>query len=303
MQNTWSNNRFGLSPNAQFRSQFRPLSNDERIGLEKDLIDAGKAYDPVIVRKKTNEILDGHNRWEICEAFRLPYRIEAVDLATEQDCIAWIHKRQAHRRNLSQQEREASAKLLYEQLATEKAKAKPSSTVPPKKAPAGVIEQVAEATGETKRTVQRRVARATATDKLAPKLKADYEAGKVSLSDRTLKALTGLPTHEQAAVYSEVKDGGYPSLDEALVAHGAMKKPDPKPEPQPAPESPASEELADLGGKGAGEAIKVCEQLIRKIDSWGNATGRGPAYDLARAKVDDLFDCLTKWAKSSDDDF
>lgn len=309
-------NRYGLCVNKHFRAQFRPLSQEERIGLEKDLIDAGKAYDPIIVRRKTNEILDGHNRFEICEAFKLAYRIEVVDLNTEQECIAWIHRRQSHRRNLTQSEREASARLLYEQLATEHKKKKPNGA-PPKKAPDGVIEQVAQATGESKRTTMRRIARAEQSDKLSPKIKADYESGKIRLNNQVLKALSGLPKNEQAACYAATNDGDYPSLEAALIAHGALQKPaapavedstpaaETPPEAATAatpPEKPA-EEVADIAGKGAGEAIKTCEKLIRAIDAWGNATGRGPMYDKARAKVDDLYDHLAAWGKTSDEEF
>lgn len=305
-------NRYGLCVNKHFRAQFRPLSLEERVGLEKDLIDAGKAYDPIIVRRKTNEILDGHNRFEICEAHKLAYRIEVVDLNTEQECIAWIHRRQSHRRNLTQSEREASARLLYEQLATEHKKKKPNGA-PPKKAPDGVIDQVAQATGESKRTTMRRLARAEQSDKLSPKIKADYESGKLKLNNQVLKALSGLPKNEQAACYAATNDGDYPTLEAALIAHGAIAKP-PAPtveEATPAAEAPPeapqattqAKEVADLAGQGAGEAIKACEALIRKIDAWGNATGRGPLYDKARAKVDDLYDHLAGWAKTSDEEF
>ena len=60
-----------LKVNEELKSFLDILTVEERKGLEADLLRDGGARDPIVVWKESGEIVDGHNRYEIC-------RIEVV---------------------------------------------------------------------------------------------------------------------------------------------------------------------------------------------------------------------------------
>jgi len=72
-------------------------------------------------------LLDGHNRFEICQRRKLPYEITPIDLGDRLDAKIWIHRNQLGRRNLTDDQRAMNADALRElesqQAMRERAKA------------------------------------------------------------------------------------------------------------------------------------------------------------------------------------
>ena len=81
----------------EFAGLIHAPSADELKGLEADIVargclDAIKTWNGLIV--------DGHNRFEICERLGKPYRVEALSFGTRDEAKAWMIAHQLGRRNL-----------------------------------------------------------------------------------------------------------------------------------------------------------------------------------------------------------
>jgi hypothetical protein len=84
----------------EFESLIPPLTPAEERGLVEAIQAAGRALDPVKVWRGL--VIDGHNRFNICRAYGLPYEVQDMtrDLADRAAVKAWMLKHQASRRNL-----------------------------------------------------------------------------------------------------------------------------------------------------------------------------------------------------------
>lgn len=88
-----------LKIDAEFLALIPPLSAAQKADLERSLVDAGRALDPI--RHWRGFILDGHNRFEICERLGLPYDTQSLDLPSREAAKDWMVRYQRGRRNLT----------------------------------------------------------------------------------------------------------------------------------------------------------------------------------------------------------
>ena len=103
------NRVFVLDP--EFRRLIPPLTPDEYKRLEEDILDHG-CLDPLIV---WNDILlDGHNRYEICNRHQLPYQVKSLLFESRDHALSWICTHQIGRRNVSEENRKYILGKLYE---------------------------------------------------------------------------------------------------------------------------------------------------------------------------------------------
>lgn len=81
-----------------------PLSPMERADLERAIVDAGCAREPIDTWRTRAGlvIVDGHNRYSICRAHGLPYTTRAHAFPDRAAVRAWMFDRQIARRNLSE---------------------------------------------------------------------------------------------------------------------------------------------------------------------------------------------------------
>jgi ParB family chromosome partitioning protein len=96
---------FVFEINGTFRDRIPSLSKDERARLEENLLRDG-CREPLCIWFDndigTYYLLDGHNRFEICERHDIGYsttEIEGID--SFEDALDWIDKNQIGKRNLS----------------------------------------------------------------------------------------------------------------------------------------------------------------------------------------------------------
>lgn len=82
----------------EFRSHIPPLRADELSQLEANLKREG-CKSPLIVWRDV--LLDGHNRFDICERNGIEFETEEIELADRDAAIAWIEENQLGRRNLT----------------------------------------------------------------------------------------------------------------------------------------------------------------------------------------------------------
>lgn len=81
----------------EFRDLIQPLTDDERRELEASIQKYG-CRDALVVWNGT--LVDGHNRYEICNRLSIPFTTTEVNIENRDDAKAWIISNQLARRNL-----------------------------------------------------------------------------------------------------------------------------------------------------------------------------------------------------------
>ena len=102
---------YKLKIDDEFRWLIPPLSVDEMQQLEDNLVRDG-CREPICVW--FNTILDGHNRYEICNRLLIPFAIRRVSLKNREEAIAWICINQLGRRNITNETRKYLIGKRYE---------------------------------------------------------------------------------------------------------------------------------------------------------------------------------------------
>ncbi len=86
-----------LKIDQEFKNLIPPLTYEERELLEKNIVKEG-CRDPIVVWDNT--IIDGHNRYDICNKNDLEYKISEVQLSNRNEVINWIIDNQLGKRNV-----------------------------------------------------------------------------------------------------------------------------------------------------------------------------------------------------------
>lgn len=100
-----------LKIDPEFKNLIRPLRREEYRQLELNLVMEGCRED-LIVWNET--IVDGHNRYEICNKMHIPYGIKELDFPDRDAAIAWICANQLGRRNISEETKKYLIGKQYE---------------------------------------------------------------------------------------------------------------------------------------------------------------------------------------------
>lgn len=104
----------------EFKSIISPLTSDEYQGLEKKLLSEG-CRENLIAWKENDVLIDGHNRYEICQKHNIPYQLKYLSFEDRTSVKIWIIKNQLGRRNITDYQR-AELALKLEPMIAEKAK-------------------------------------------------------------------------------------------------------------------------------------------------------------------------------------
>ena len=90
------------SIDREFRDLIPRLSDEERAQLEENLVRDGCLSPLIIWRQESGDILvDGYNRFEICEAKGIKYEVRPVPISDRLAATEWIIRNQFGRRNLN----------------------------------------------------------------------------------------------------------------------------------------------------------------------------------------------------------
>ena len=87
-----------LKIKESFRTLIPSLTQEEYALLEKSIIEDG-CRDAILTWK--GFIIDGHNRYAICQKHGINYDVEEIDFDSEQDALVWIINNQLGRRNVT----------------------------------------------------------------------------------------------------------------------------------------------------------------------------------------------------------
>ena len=100
-----------LEIDQEFKTLIRPLRKDEYLQLEVNLTIDG-CREPIITWN--NIIIDGHNRYEICNRLRIPYAVREMPFENREQAIVWICNNQLGRRNITEETRRYLIGKQYE---------------------------------------------------------------------------------------------------------------------------------------------------------------------------------------------
>jgi len=100
-----------LKIKSTFKNLIRPLLHKEYIQLEENILSDG-CRDPIITWN--GYIIDGHNRYEICNKHSIEFSILEMEFDSEEEVIAWICANQLGRRNISDETRKFLIGMQYE---------------------------------------------------------------------------------------------------------------------------------------------------------------------------------------------
>jgi N6-adenosine-specific RNA methylase IME4/ParB-like chromosome segregation protein Spo0J len=91
----------------EFQALIPPLTEEERANLERDVVREGCRDALVCWRQEDGNhvLIDGHNRFEICQRHGLPFSTTLLELSSREDAMVWIGEHQLHRRNLNESQR------------------------------------------------------------------------------------------------------------------------------------------------------------------------------------------------------
>ena len=159
---------YELKINEKLAALFPPLDTTEYQMLEESIIKEG-CTDPLIVWDGT--IVDGHNRYQICQEHKIPFSIMEKEFEGENEAIMWMLTRQLGRRNLTSYHKGELA-LKYEPMFADAAekrmlagvKADPEANLP-------------QGSGRAKRTREKVADIAGVSDGSMRKIKALSERG------------------------------------------------------------------------------------------------------------------------------
>jgi len=86
-----------INIDSEFQALIPPLSPEERRGLEENIKQYG-CRQPLDVWGDI--LIDGHNRYEICQRLNLPFRTNSLEFSDRDHALLWIIDNQFDRRNL-----------------------------------------------------------------------------------------------------------------------------------------------------------------------------------------------------------
>lgn len=110
-----------LTIDPEFRDLIPPLTEEEQKMLEDSIVRYG-CEQPLVVWNGV--LVDGHNRYGICQKHSIPFAIEEKDFEDRNDVTMWMLRNQLGRRNLTDYNRGEMVLKLKAQVAEEAAKRK-----------------------------------------------------------------------------------------------------------------------------------------------------------------------------------
>lgn len=98
----------------EFKNLIQPLTEDEFKGLEESIIKEG-CRDKLVLWGNT--LIDGHNRYEICQKHGITFETVRKDFQERNQVLAWIIRNQFSRRNITPFQRSELALKLKDVIA------------------------------------------------------------------------------------------------------------------------------------------------------------------------------------------
>ncbi len=202
-----------LTIDQEFEDLCPRLTAEEYAKLEQSLIDDG-CRDPITVwANHEDTIIDGHNRYRICQINDIPFKTRAWKLETRGDVINWIITNQLGRRNLTEEQKAyLRGKRYRAEQGNQRDNLRRGSESPKdQNDPSGdTAERIAAELHVGSATVKRDAKFADAVDAVAeaagPDAKAAILSGELGVSKSDVQKLAALPPKQQKAAIKGGKE-------------------------------------------------------------------------------------------------
>lgn len=175
----------------------RRLTQDEYDQLEKNILRDGCVLEPIVVWKGHGVIVDGENRYSICQKHSLNFTVHEMEFADRAQAILWVIGHQVGRRNLDS----VGVAMLRAELLKETG---------------GDVVAVAKAFGVSTRQVYRDALTKQGLDLLPDELRKRYEKGGLAATQRAFRKLIEMDEPRREEVYRKLKSQKDCTLDEAI---------------------------------------------------------------------------------------
>jgi ParB-like chromosome segregation protein Spo0J len=143
-----SANKSAVKIDKEFAKLMPILTPDEFSQLEQNIKTVGRAINPLMVWEEEDLLIDGHNRYAICEKLSLPYTVETLSFPNRAAVMSWIITNDNGRRHKNAFQRIEAALKLEKVFADQaKARQKAAGGAKPKKS--------SEPTGDTRDEIAR----------------------------------------------------------------------------------------------------------------------------------------------------
>jgi N6-adenosine-specific RNA methylase IME4 len=197
-----------LTIDPEFQKWIAPLAPEELAQLEANLVADG-CRDPLVLWRGV--LLDGHNRYEICQRRNIKFETVTVDLPDREAAMDWIDANQLGRRNLTPDQRSILRGRRYNRTKRQGERTDLTSGQNVQKST--TAETLAAQHHVTERTIRRDGKRAEAIEKLAKTAPASAKAVldgtkrfnevKREIQRAEVKEAVKLPTAKYRVVYAD----------------------------------------------------------------------------------------------------
>ena len=213
-----------LQIDPEFKSLIPKLKKAELLQLECNLLADG-CREPIITWNGI--IVDGHNRYELCQCHGIPFKIQEMEFDCREAVIAWICSNQLGRRNIYEETRKYLIGIQYntEKIAASKRNARGVNqyTVDDHFNPTGELneteithrtaERIAEEHHISHATVQKYSKYSKALDEIAkhePRLVTKILSGNYKISHKNIVELAKLTPEEIRRVNRRIESNSAP---------------------------------------------------------------------------------------------
>jgi N6-adenosine-specific RNA methylase IME4 len=220
-----------ITVDPQFQKLIPPLAPEELAQLEENILIDG-CRDPLVIWN--NIIVDGHNRFEICERNAIPFKTVEKEFKGRQDAVEWIILNQFGRRNLPTYERAKLALRLKVVIKDRSQQGKRSDLCQnsDKSEPLDTKRELAKIAGVSHDTIAK-VEKIEA--KASPEVKAQLASGEISINQAhgqlvreekraEATASAALPSAKHRVIYADPPWSYNDKCDAGSVQSGGCEK-------------------------------------------------------------------------------
>lgn len=208
----------------EFQTLLAPLTAEEFSGLEADILDKG-CLDPI--KTWNHIIIDGHNRFAICNKHSMTYETQELNFDSRDDVIEWMIRHQLSRRNQTPEQISYFRGMLYEQK-----KKTQGGTGANQHEQSGnyfhsakTADVIAQEYGVTGKTIRNDAAYSRALNTIAAEageeVKQQILSGELPMTKKDVVELAQMPVEERQEIIEQVTTGQVKTVKEATRAHVA----------------------------------------------------------------------------------
>lgn len=261
-----------LHIDPEFEALIPPLTDAEREQLEQNLLADG-VRDPIVTWANHDDtILDGHNRYAICQRHQLPFKTKALRFESREAALAWIAANQLGRRNLTPRQISYLRGRRYQSEKQSHGGHRSDDGASGQNTHLKTDERLAEEYQVDPKTIRRDAEFAESLDAAPPEVKRAVLAGEVKATKASVAKLAKLPKAKQETAAKKIAAGTASSVQQAIdttdseSGDGAVDPGDPSCDrfgvEIPDPALPALE-----ANRRFGQFIRQTAKLLREMES------------------------------------